>query len=169
MQCRSHTDSRCRAAFTLIELLVVIAIIAILAAILFPVFAQARAKARQTTDLNNLKQIGLAMHNYEGVNNRFPPGLNLPIGTGSGMVFPSNSLVTSGRIGQPPFPGKFGSWLAWILPYMEQENIQKNYNFDVREYGNTLGPNSIGAQVVAEVHAEQSRPGRLRKIFRRKR
>src|SRR5437870_12262848 len=60
-----HAPNRfCRTGFTLIELLVVIAIIAILAAILFPVFAQAREKARQTGCLSNTKQIGTAVNMY---------------------------------------------------------------------------------------------------------
>ncbi len=67
-----------RSGFTLIELLVVIAIIAILAAILFPVFAQAREKARQTQCLNNLKQIGLAVMQYiNDYDERFPMSIYL--------------------------------------------------------------------------------------------
>ncbi len=69
-----HTQSRRPAGFTLIELLVVIAIIAILAAILFPVFAKAREKARQTACISNVKQLGLAWMMYVQDNDEtFPP------------------------------------------------------------------------------------------------
>src|SRR5437660_7153509 len=66
---------RVRNAFTLIELLVVIAISAILAAILFPVFAQAREKARQATCLSNLKQIGMALVQYSADYDETHPGV----------------------------------------------------------------------------------------------
>lgn len=69
---RSYT-SVSKSAFTLIELLVVIAIIAVLAAILFPVFAQARGKARQTVCVSNLRQIGLAQRMYMDDHDGLPP------------------------------------------------------------------------------------------------
>jgi prepilin-type N-terminal cleavage/methylation domain-containing protein/prepilin-type processing-associated H-X9-DG protein len=77
-----HTMQRTRAGFTLIELLVVIAIIAILAAILFPVFAQAREKARQSSCASNMKQLGLAFMQYsQDYDEKFPPivGCTVPI------------------------------------------------------------------------------------------
>jgi len=98
-----------RRAFTLIELLVVIAIIAILAAILFPVFAQARAKARQTACLSNLKQIGLGLMMYAQDYDEVLPG-NSTLGT-NGITDPRwPDATTAHSAGQ-------GETFGWMQPY----------------------------------------------------
>ena len=95
--------------FTLIELLVVIAIIAILIALLLPAVQQAREAARRTQCKNNLKQIGLAMHNYHDVYNLFPVG---------------SCARPSGTFGMDISIGAFCS----ILPYIEQGTLTNLYN-----------------------------------------
>jgi prepilin-type N-terminal cleavage/methylation domain-containing protein/prepilin-type processing-associated H-X9-DG protein len=93
--------------FTLIELLVVIAIIAILAAILFPVFAQARTKARQAADLSNMRQLGLAMIMYaEDYDETYNPRTS---------VYPVNCPGESGD--------RWDLWMAFILPYVKNGQI----------------------------------------------
>jgi len=96
-----------RRAFTLIELLVVIAIIAILAAILFPVFAKAREKARQSSCQNNLKQLAVAYTMYAGDNDEFTPCSD-----------------TTGWPRQCLQPAAF-HWMGLINPYLKSPNVFK--------------------------------------------
>ncbi|WP_354673139.1 DUF1559 domain-containing protein [Capsulimonas corticalis] len=94
--------SRSTSAFTLIELLVVIAIIAILAAILFPVFAKAREKARQTSCASNLRQLGLGFTQYEQDNDELTP-VGDPYGQGwGGRIYPY--IKSAGVYGCPDDP-----------------------------------------------------------------
>jgi prepilin-type N-terminal cleavage/methylation domain-containing protein len=101
-----------RRGFTLIELLVVIAIIAILVALLLPAVQQAREAARRTQCKSNLKQIGLALHNYHDIHNTLPPGWIAVNAYG----FPSAHDGGSG-IG----------WAAMILPQLEQTNLWQQF------------------------------------------
>ena len=105
-------------AFTLIELLVVIAIIAILIALLLPAVQQAREAARRTQCKNNLKQLGLALHNYHDVHKTFPlnhlAADNSPTGGGYNITIPAG--------GRTPTLG----WLARILPFIEQAPLYQS-------------------------------------------
>jgi prepilin-type N-terminal cleavage/methylation domain-containing protein/prepilin-type processing-associated H-X9-DG protein len=106
---RSHPSRSTRRGFTLIELLVVISIIAVLIALLLPAVQSAREAARRAQCSNNLKQIGLAFHNYHQAQGCFPPGA---ISTSAGAGWSTNFLM----------------WCALSLPYMEGNNVYNNVN-----------------------------------------
>jgi prepilin-type N-terminal cleavage/methylation domain-containing protein/prepilin-type processing-associated H-X9-DG protein len=111
-----------RRGFTLIELLVVIAIIAVLIALLLPAVQAAREAARRIQCTNNMKQLGLAFHNYISISNTLPPG----------------------RIWYPPTPGSFPTifsgmqntpWFVMMLPQFEQQNLANSFNYSLGSEG----------------------------------
>ncbi len=111
-------NSPIRPGFTLIELLVVIAIIGVLIGLLLPAVQKVRESANRISCENNLKQIGLALHNYHDTHRSFPPGyVSTP---GIGLMDPE-----SGDWG----PG--WGWLTILLPYVEQENLYKALNLNL--------------------------------------
>jgi prepilin-type N-terminal cleavage/methylation domain-containing protein/prepilin-type processing-associated H-X9-DG protein len=101
-----------RRGFTLIELLVVIAIIAVLIGLLLPAVQKVREAAARLACRNNLKQLGLAMHNYHDTMQTFPP-----------------AYINKGKYGTSGFSFTHG-WAPFLLPYIEQQTLYKLYRWD---------------------------------------
>ncbi len=128
-------------AFTLIELLVVIAIIAVLISLLLPAVQSAREAARRAQCVNNMKQLALAVMNYESSNNCFPP------------VELDCYCETPGTVHNGP------SWLVSICPQMEQSQIYNAYNFSItwRSYPNIT---VVNAQISSLICPSETVPQR---------
>jgi len=123
---------RSRRGFTLIELLVVIAIIAVLIALLLPAVQAAREAARRAQCVNNMKQLALACHNYNQIQNSMPANLYLHPNYSTGTYNWNNS-----------------SWIVFLLPQMEQQPLYNSVNFSIMWGTQALGawsPTYLGTQ-----------------------
>lgn len=124
-----------RLGFTLIELLVVIAIIAILIALLVPAVQKVREAAARSQCQNNLKQVGLALLNYEGTYKRFPP-------SATADIMPWKTPVTAGD-------ADWGSsWMVFVLPYLEQGAIFQRWIFSGQSGWQNANDNALIQQVI---------------------
>ncbi|QDT66546.1 DUF1559 domain-containing protein [Calycomorphotria hydatis] len=111
--------TRARRGFTLIELLVVIAIIAVLIALLLPAVQQAREAARRSQCKNNLKQLGLALHNYHDSHSTFPPGYVM-----GGVAEAANAAADTTA------PSQGWAWGTFLLPFLEQAPLYQNLSLN---------------------------------------
>lgn len=115
--------------FTLVELLVVIAIIGVLVALLLPAVQAAREAARRMSCTNNLKQLGIAMHNYHDTHTAFPAG---------NTFFQNLHDEANSHAIDNTYCGMMG-WAAFILPFMEQQGVYDRINLNRRAYTDYTG------------------------------
>jgi prepilin-type N-terminal cleavage/methylation domain-containing protein len=148
-----------RPAFTLIELLVVIAIIAILIALLLPAVQSAREAARRAACINNLKQVGLAMLNFESSRQVLPPtwAISTPLlKPPYQQVDLTNMALVGPDIYEPPCPSPIGevcnnpidvqTWVTICLPYFEQGSIYNAYNIS-QSFSAPVNTTMVGTQL----------------------
>jgi prepilin-type N-terminal cleavage/methylation domain-containing protein/prepilin-type processing-associated H-X9-DG protein len=134
---RFKHNRKSHSAFTLIEMLVVIAIISLLIFLLLPAIQQVRAAAARTMCQNNLKQIGIALHNYHDSVGTFPEGAHTQ---------PSQQFVSIGADNHC-----YWSWMAMLLPYIEQQDL-----FETAEQGATVDTNPWG--IVGDITGNPPNP-----------
>ena len=171
---RPQIQSR-RRGFTLVELLVVMAIIALLVALLMPAIQQTRERARQTSCLNNLHNLVIAMHNYADAHRSFPSGLlkaedtvtdakvDSPLSLPEPAIFADAVDATA----SPPLRGQlsltswnlspFWGWHALLLPQMDQQTINPDY-IGFRDTANNVGAMSV--EIPSYVCASAGLPSR---------
>jgi len=128
-----------RKAFTLVELLVVIAIIGVMVGLLLPAVQAAREAARRMSCSNNMKQLGLGLHNYHSTFNRFPYSVGL-----SGSITVGTAIPGAGRARNQR------GWLA-ILPFIEQQSLYDLADLKLATGAYVVAPNTVGGPLPGAV------------------